>query len=175
VPPSKRLLADRVSHLRSPESGSVGQGLRYAVAGSVVAVWYLATTTVLAELFGMAFQLALAIGFATAVLVHFTLQRFFVWVHPSEFALGIGAQVGRYLAVAAVQYVITAAATSALPSALGLPVTPVYLATALLLAAVNFLIFRGGVFHHGAEDAPNARGEEGSQATTRQPRPPTVG
>ena len=144
---SNSQIADRVEQLRSPDSGAVGQGLRYAVAGSIVALWYLITTTVLAEVFGVAFQLALAIGFVSAVLVHFTLQRFFVWVHHAGFALGLRSQVGRYLVVAGVQYAITAAATSVLPHALGLPVTPVYFATALGLASVNFLIFRGGVFH----------------------------
>jgi putative flippase GtrA len=150
VPTTKRPLADRVLHLRSPDSGGVGQGVRYAIAGTTVALWYLVTTTVLADLFGVAFQLALAIGFVTAVLVHFTLQRFFVWVHHSEFALGLGAQVGRYLVVAGGQYAVTAAATSVLPRALDVPVTPVYFATAIALASTNFLIFRGGVFHAGS-------------------------
>jgi putative flippase GtrA len=144
---SRRQFAERVSHLRSPDSGTVGQGLRYAVAGTIVALVYLATTTVLAEFVGVAFQLALASGFLTALLVHFTLQRFFVWVHHSEFALGLGAQVGRYLLVAGAQYAITAGTTSVLPRALDLPVTLVYLATAITLASTNFLIFRGGVFH----------------------------
>jgi putative flippase GtrA len=147
MPVTRRPLADRVEHLRSPDSGAVGQGLRYAVAGSIVALWYLTTTTVLADVFGVAFQLALVIGFVSAVLVHFTLQRFFVWVHHSEFALGIRAQVTRYLLVAGCQYAVTAAATSLLPGALGLPVTPVYFATAVALPGLNFLIFRGGVFH----------------------------
>ena len=147
VPAAKHPLADRVLHLRSPDSGAVGQGVRYAIAGTTVGLWYLVTTTVLADVFGVAFQLALAIGFVTAVLLHFTLQRFFVWVHHEEFALPLHRQAGRYLVVAGVQYAITAAAISVLPSALDLPVTPVYYATAIALASVNFLIFRGGVFH----------------------------
>jgi putative flippase GtrA len=146
---TKRPLLDRVEHLRSPDSGTVGQGVRYAIAGSTVAVWYLTVTTILADGFGVVFQLALAIGFVSSVLLHFTLQRFFVWVHHSEFALGLGAQVGRYLVVALSQYAITAASTSLLPGALGLPVTPIYFATAITLASINFLVFRGGVFHAG--------------------------
>jgi putative flippase GtrA len=147
VPATKRPLADRVSHLRSPDSGAVGQGLRYAIAGTTVALWYLVTTTVLADLFGVAFQLALAIGWITAVLLHFTLQRFFVWVHHGEFALPLHHQVGRYLVVAGVQYAVTAAAIAVLPRALDLPVTPVFYATAIVLASMNFLVFRGRVFH----------------------------
>jgi putative flippase GtrA len=147
VPATKRPLPDRALHLRSPDSGAVGQGVRYAIAGTIVALWYLATTTILADVVGVAFQLALAIGFVTALLLHFTLQRFFVWVHHSEFALGLGSQVRRYLAVAGAQYALTAAATAVLPSALGLPVTLVYYATVIVLASANFLIFRGVVFH----------------------------
>jgi putative flippase GtrA len=142
-----RTIAARLLHLRSPESGAAGQGVRFAVAGGAVALIYLTTTTVLAEVMGVAFQAALAIGTATALIAHFTLQRLFVWVHHTEFALGLNAQVGRYLLVAAVQYGLTAASTALLPDALGLPVTPVYLMTALTLAVLNFLIFRGGIFH----------------------------
>lgn len=147
VPATKRLLTDRLSHLRSPDSGTVGQGLRYAISGTIVALWYLLATTVLADLVGVPFQLALAIGFITAVLLHFTLQRFFVWVHHSEFALGLGAQVSRYLLVAGAQYAITVVTTAVLPSALDVPVLLVYYATAVTLASVNFLVFRGRVFH----------------------------
>jgi putative flippase GtrA len=147
VPTTKRPLTNRVSHLRSPDSGTVGQGLRYAIAGTTVALWYLVTTTVLADVFGVPFELALAIGFVTAMLLHFTLQRFFVWMHHSEFALGLSSQVRRYLVVAGVQYAVTVAATAVLPRALDLPVTLVYYTTAIALAAVNFLVFRGGIFH----------------------------
>jgi putative flippase GtrA len=147
VPAAKRSLADRVLHLRSPDSGTVGQGFRYALAGATVALWYLATTTILADGFGVAFQLSLAIGYATSVLLHFTLQRFFVWVHHSDFAISLGTQVRRYLVVAGTQYAITAAAIAVLPGALALPVTPVYFGTAITLVGANFLIFRGGVFH----------------------------
>ena len=125
----------------------MGQGVRFAVAGGLVALFYLTTTTLLAEVFDVPFQLALIIGTATALVAHFTLQRLFVWVHHEEFALGLHAQVRRYLLVAAVQYALTAASTAVLPQALGVPVTPVYLVTAVTLAAANFLVFRGGIFH----------------------------
>jgi hypothetical protein len=56
-------------------------------------------------------------------------------------------QLGRYLLVAGTQYGVTAASTSLLPSAFGLPTEAVYLATVLLLVSANFLLFRHGIFH----------------------------
>jgi hypothetical protein len=69
-------------------------------AGTSVALRSLATTTILADVLGVEFELTLAVGFLSAVLLYFTLWRFFVWVHHSEFALGLGSQVSRYPVVA---------------------------------------------------------------------------
>ena len=122
-----------------------------------MALVYLTTTTVLAEGAGMRFQLALAIGFCVGLAVHFTLQRVFVWTHHEEFALPLRHQLGRYLAVAAVQYGVTAASTSLLPAALGAPTEAVYLATVAVVLSANFLVFRHGIFHGkpaGKDSAP---------------------
>jgi putative flippase GtrA len=150
--------------LRSPESaGAAGQGLRYAVVGCVVAFVYLATTTLAAELLGLAFELALALGFATATAVHFTLQRTFVWVHHGEFAVGALRQLGRYMLLIACQYGLTVVSTSTLPGAIGVPVIAVYYATVLTLSTVNFIVFRSHVFHPtvaGAREGSHASGGE---------------
>jgi putative flippase GtrA len=115
--------------------------------GIVITFVYLTITTVLADVLGVPFQLALAAGTATAVCVHFTLQRLFVWAHHAEFALGIGEQLGRYLLIVGTQYAITAISTSLLPGLIGVPVTFVYIATALTIVGINFLVFRNGIFH----------------------------
>jgi putative flippase GtrA len=125
----------------------VGQGTRFALAGGTVALVYLAGTTVLAGVVGLPFEIALAIGFAIAIAVHFMLQRVFVWTHHEEFALPLGQQVGRYLATAAVQYGLTAASIAFLPSALGVSTEIVYLVTVAVVSSINFLIFRNGIFH----------------------------
>jgi putative flippase GtrA len=137
----------------------LGQGLRFALSGGTVALVYLATTTVLAEVVGLPFQAALAIGFCVGLAVHFTLQRLFVWTHHEEFALPLAHQVGRYLAVAAVQYGVTAASTALLPSALGVSTELVYLVTVAVVLSVNFLVFRHGIFHAkpvATDSAPSA-------------------
>ena len=139
--PSRRSLGQQVLYIRSPDSGLVGQGVRYALVGCFVAFIYVATTTVLADVFAVPFQLALGIGFVTGVCVHFTLQRLFVWVNNAQFALGVHEQMGRYLLVAGFQYAVTAISTLLLPSALGVPVSIVYLVTALMLTVISFLLF----------------------------------
>ena len=128
-------------------SGIVGQGARFAVAGSVVMLVYLIATTVLGVVVGLPFQLALAIGFCLALAVHFTLQRLFVWADREEFALSLRHQVGRYLLASGAQYGITAAGTSLLPPLLGLSTEVVYLASVPLVTSANFLVFRQVVFH----------------------------
>ena len=149
---SGRRILSVAQSLRSPSSGLLGQGTRFALAGGAVALVYLATTTLLAEVVGMPFQIALAIGFCVGISVHFTLQRVFVWTHHEEFALPMHHQAARYLAAAGVQYGLTAASTSLLPAALGTPTEIVYLATVTVVISINFLVFRHGIFH-GKSDA----------------------
>jgi putative flippase GtrA len=147
-----------VRSLRAPGPSIMRQGLRFALAGGTVALVYLTVTTVLAEVVGLPFQAALAIGFCVALVVHFTLQRVFVWTHHEEFALPFHHQVGRYLMVAAAQYGVTAASTALLPSALGVSTEAVYLVTVALIVCTNFLVFRHGIFH--AKPAIPERGQE---------------
>jgi putative flippase GtrA len=135
--------------IRSPEWGLAGQGVRFALSGSLVAAVYVSVTTLLHDGFAVPFQIALAIGFGVAVALHFTLQRRFVWRHRQRFALAVHHQAARYLCVCGAQYGITALSTSELPGLLGLPVEIVYLLTMLTVAGVNFALFRGRVFHPG--------------------------
>jgi putative flippase GtrA len=136
-----------IRRLLAPESGLVGQGTRYAVAGAFVALVYLLTTTLLAEVAHIPFRWALVLGFSLQLGVHFTLQRRFVWVHEGQFALPITHQARRYLTVQGAQLGLTAATTSLLPGALGLSAEIVYLMTMGLMTISNFLLFRKVVFH----------------------------
>jgi putative flippase GtrA len=145
--------------IRSPESGLVGQGVRFALAGGTVAGVYLLTTLILADLIGLPFQVALAIGFGVGLLVHFSLQRLFVWTHHEEFALPLRHQAGRYVLVAGSQYGLTAASTSLLPPLFGVSVEIVYLITVTVLTCANFLVFRHGIFHASSPEARAARSD----------------
>jgi putative flippase GtrA len=142
--------------LASPESGLLGQGVRFVLAGGAVALVYVATTTLLAQIFGVPFQVALAVGFVAGLCVHFTLQRKFVWLHNERFVLSIHRQAGRYLLLAGAQYGLTALSVAALPSVLGVSSEAVYLGTVVVVSATNFVIFRGRVFHSGPGEVGSA-------------------
>ncbi|HEX5853860.1 MAG TPA: GtrA family protein [Solirubrobacteraceae bacterium] len=151
TPSRVRLALMLVRNIRSPESGLAGQGVRFALAGTIVAGVYVGVTTLLHSLLAVPFQIALATGFVASVALHFTLQRLFVWRYHEQFALAMRHQALRYLLVCVTQYGITAISTSRLPDLLGLPVEVVYVITMITLAGLNFLIFRGRVFHPGAD------------------------
>jgi putative flippase GtrA len=123
------------------------QGFRFILSGGIVALVYVGSTVLLAEVIGLPFEAALAIGFAVAICTHFALQRLFVWRHPAAFALPLHHQLVRYLAVAGIQYGVTAAVTATLPHALGVSPEVVYLPTVALISVTNFLVFRSRIFH----------------------------
>jgi putative flippase GtrA len=139
--------------------GVLAQGTRFVISGALVSAVYITITTLLSVASHLRFQLALAIGWCAAVALHFTLQRTFVWAHDT-FALPFRHQFGRYLLVAGSQLGVSATTTAVLPSLLGVSAEVIYLATAALLTLLNFVIFRGGVFHPETGDRP-----------TRAPRP----
>jgi putative flippase GtrA len=169
-------LRARIEHLRSPHSGLLGQLLRFGLAGSIVAIVYIALTTLLYKVFGVPFQVALVVGFSAGLLLHFTLQRVFVWIHHDEFALPLNHQVGRYLAIAAAQYGLTAASTGSLPSTLGVDTEVVYLVTMALVTTGGFLLMRFVIFHaerdaEASSVAPPSSSPRRSTAAGDQPVP----
>jgi putative flippase GtrA len=147
-----------VRHLRSPRSGLLGQLVRFGLTGGLVTLLYLTVTTVLSQVVGLPFELALAIGFLSAILLHFTLQRLFVWIHEEGFALPFRHQVGRYLLMAGAQYGCTAGSTALLPGALGLPTEVIYLATMGVVTSTGFLVMRFTIFHSPTAVEPSPVG-----------------
>ena len=128
-------------------SNLIAQGMRFGMAGGAVSLVYLGATVLLADVVGLPFQVALAISFCIALAMHFTLQRMFVWANREEFALPLRHQATRYLALSALQYGITVASTSLLPSVLGVSTELIYLVTVAVVVSVNFLVFRHRIFH----------------------------
>jgi putative flippase GtrA len=128
-----------------------GQLVRYAIAGATVAVVYVGLTLLLSGPAGLAIQAAIPIAYVTAITVHFTLQRWFVFHDAGAFALAMHHQVGRYLVIGLVQYATTAAATAVLPGVLDLPEKLVYVGAVGVISAVSFVLLRTSVFHPPSE------------------------
>jgi len=123
---------------------------RFAVSGLTVAVVHLSAVTVL-SLAGMPIQGALALGYALALGLHFTLNRNWVFASDGRYALRLSAQGARYLCVALTSYGLTAAALAVLPGALGVPDLAVFFVATLVLGVVSFLVLRAWVFRPHAE------------------------
>ena len=137
---------------------------RYLTAGSFVAFVNLGTGALLLAL-GVEVQLTVAIAYLAAIITHFTLQRLFVFAGEGEFALTLGQQLRRYLAMAAVQYPATAGLV-ALLVAVGLGSLGAVVCAALLVTPVTYMLLRTRMFHLAAGDEPprGTRSERGSTA-----------
>jgi putative flippase GtrA len=167
--PWRRILKGDLAPLRT--DAAFAQAVRFAISGVIVSIVYITVTTLLAEVSHLRFQLALAIGWCAGVSVHYTLQRVFVWAHRDGFALPFARQVRRYLLLAFSQLAATTASTSLLPSALGVPAEAVYLASAVILTMLNFIVFRNRIFHPEALDAAQPSAPRTSCAATRSIKP----
>jgi putative flippase GtrA len=121
--------------------------LRYVIGGSFTTVVYVGMTLTLSGPLDTPIQIAIPCSYATALILHFLLQRRFVFRREEGFALARHDQLRRYLTTAATQYGLAALSTAVLPGVLGLHEQLVYVVTALTLAAATFLILRAHVFH----------------------------
>jgi len=128
-----------------------GQLVRYVTAGGTVAAVYIGLTLALSGPVGLPIQAAIPIAYVTAICLHFTLQRWFVFRDASAFALAMHHQVGRYLVLALVQYSLTALATAVLPDVLGLPDKVVYVCAVGAISFISFVVLRTHVFHSPSE------------------------
>ncbi len=120
---------------------------RYAIAGAFVGLFYMGFTVLLSSAAGLALPLAIAIAYFFTVLLHFTLQRLFVFRHVESFALQVRHQIGRYVVLGSIQYAINTTATQLLPGPLGVSPEVVFVLTTGTLSVLSFLLLRLAVFH----------------------------
>ena len=139
-----------MSHVRTTLH-RVPAPLRYVAAGGINTLVYIALTLLLSGPAGLPIQVAIPISYATAMCTHFLLQRLVVFSHVESYALRGHEQAGRYLAIAAVQYPVTALSTAVIPALTGWPEQAVYVVTVIVVAAATFLLLRRHVFHPAAE------------------------
>ena len=120
---------------------------RYALAALVVAGVYIGLTLALSGPGGLPIQFVIPFALATAVAVHFVLQRRFVFGDRSSFALSVAEQARAYAVMVPIQYGLTALGTAVLPGLLGTTEQVAYVATVAIISATTFLILRSRVFH----------------------------
>ena len=138
---------DAVERLIPPRLQRVA---RFAIAGSVVMAVNLATTTALI-LVGTPVQATVAIAYLVSLVTHFTLQRTFVFAGQGTFALTIGQQMRRYLAMAVVQYPTTALIAAG-GVAIGLPDLAAAISATILMTPATYFLLRTRMFHAAAGD-----------------------
>lgn len=140
-----RSVARSARTLRSGDASRL-QAVRFVLAGGAVALSYVGLGLLLSGPVGMPIQLAIPIAYVLATGLHFSLQRWIVFVHDA-FALSAREQLTRYLPVGIAQYAFTAIATATLPGPLGLSKQVVYVLAVLIASTAAFLFYRLRVFH----------------------------
>ncbi len=114
-----------------------GPGVRFVISGTVIALVYLGVPYFLNAGAGVPIEAAIPIAYFLAIVLHFTLQRTFVFRHVTEFALTARGQIKRYCMAASVQYPTTAIATAVLPGLLRLPQRDTYVIVTLTMSLIE--------------------------------------
>jgi putative flippase GtrA len=96
---------------------------------------------------GAPWWLAIGVGYVVATSTHFVLHRTVVFAREDGFALTLGQQIPRFVAVVLCQYAVTTLAMTWLPDALGLPEGLVFLAVAGTVTVASFVLLRTRLFH----------------------------
>jgi putative flippase GtrA len=126
--------------------------IRFVLSGGAVAVCQFATMPLLVAA-GASDQLAVAGAYFSALVLHFTLNREFVFASDSGYALHLTAQGVRYVLVALTSFAVTSAAVALLPGPLDVSPIAVFYVVSVLTAAVSFLVLRSWVFVGGGRSA----------------------
>lgn len=124
--------------------------LRFGLSGLLVAACHFGTMTVLVVWLELNPHVALALAYGSALVLHFTLNRRFVFASDGGYALHLSLQGMRYLAVALTSYVVTNVAVAFVPRVLDTPPLVVFYVATCVLAVVSFLVLRQWVFHSRA-------------------------
>lgn len=119
---------------------------RFALTAMAVQVFYASLMAIFLLALHLPRQGALAIGYASALLLHFTLNRQFVFAETDGYARGLSSQGRRYLVTAVLVYGATALGLALVPDALGLGAFVSWLLVAYAIGVVNFVLLSRFVF-----------------------------
>lgn len=126
--------------------------VRFVLSGSAVAACQFTTMPLLVAA-GVSNQLAVAGAYFSALVLHFTLNREFVFANSSGYALHLTVQGVRYVSVAFTSFAVTSAAVALLPGPLDVSPLAVFYGVSLVAAAVSFLVLSRWVFVAGERSA----------------------
>lgn len=118
---------------------------RFAMVGVSVAAVQFGLVTALVFL-GVPIQPAVAMTYVVVLVMHFTLNRQWVFASESGYAFHISGQGVRYLMVAGTSYAGTALGTLVLSSLLDIPDLAAFFLASALMAAFSFLALRLWIF-----------------------------
>ena len=119
---------------------------RFALSGVAVQGVYTALMAVLLVGADLPRQLALAISYTGALIVHFTLNRQFVFARSDGYAHGLSSHGKRYVLAAIVVYAVTALGLAVVPEALGVAPFVAWALMMVVIAAFNFVLLGRFVF-----------------------------
>ena len=125
---------------------------KFAFTGAVVGLTHIGLVSLLVVA-GVPIQLALALAYAVALVLHFTLNRQWVFAADSGYALHFSAQGVRYLIAAAISYAGTAVGVAVLPGALGIPDLAAFFLMTAVMACITFAILHLWVFRPAPDEA----------------------
>jgi putative flippase GtrA len=113
----------------------------------IVGIFSTGSVLLLSGPVGLPIQAAIAVSYPFILALHFSLQRLFVFRSEAEYRLSGSAQLRRYLAVQALQYLCIAGGTEFMRSVVGLGDQIAYLAAVFTVTALSFVLMRLRVFH----------------------------
>lgn len=124
---------------------------KFAFSGGLVAAVHLGLVSLLVAV-DTPIQAALAMAYVVTLLVHFTLNRQWVFASRSGYAFHVSQQGARYLLVAAFSYASTALGVAVLPGTLDIPELVAFFLTTGVMACVSFLLLHLWIFRAGAHE-----------------------
>ena len=119
---------------------------RFALSGIAVQGAYAALMAAFLLGASLPRQLALVLAYTGALIVHFTLNRQFVFARSDGYAHGLSSHGKRYLVTAVVVYAVTALGLAVLPGALDVAPYLAWLMVTLAIGVLNFMLLGRFVF-----------------------------
>ncbi len=119
---------------------------RFALSGVAVQGVYTALMAILLVGAGLPRQLALALSYTGALIVHFTLNRQFVFARSDGYVHGLSSHGKRYVLAAIVVYGVTALGLAVVPEALGVAPFVGWALLMVVIAGCNFALLGRFVF-----------------------------